>query len=356
MIDGPASEKIMRKLSFIFLFSFLLLWLYNAERDLYLVPPFHHVTPIDISQKLKERSHQYQRTDLGALALSYNFGLNFELSKEQKALHQRLALKHLFSPSGLHVSYIFGVLFWLKRKKGERFHLGLCIVVGILGLFSLALPAYYPLKRTLLFSFLSLLISFKFRIKTWWIFLTTFTLDGFFGSYTEAPLSFTYSFLFWGIILVEKNFTRRFFYLFLAQMLVSFFQGTLFYPLSLLANILILPLFSLLFPFIFFGFFSAWINISEWSLDLFQQVLQWMDTWTQSISFIVTPPIILCILMFFILSVFDIRKYFILVLLLTPMVLQTTDHKREERNFFQRGFLRQKKGPNLSVPLILKGK
>ncbi|MFZ4714011.1 MAG: ComEC/Rec2 family competence protein [Bacteriovoracaceae bacterium] len=322
----------MGKLFFIFFTTIILLITIDRERQNYLTPLFIKAkNSSEIDQFARDRVSQFKDPKMKALALSYVFGINKDLNKEEKDLHQKLNLKHLFSPSGLHLSSVLVWILWMRKKGWKKAKLVLWSIIMALCLSSLELTGYFPLKRTLWFQFLVLSLDFlapKYFNKpsSFALFLATMAIDFLFGSYDEASLSFTYSFLFWGIILTQNNFIKRLFFLSLGQLLVAYFAHYLVNPLSFLANAILGPIFTMLFPFIFFSLFTPWIFIAENTLRFFQTIMEFTANKIDFFPQISVKEFYLYFLMtLLIYMTFKVPKKTFVVLLLVSIPLKEID-------------------------------
>lgn len=181
-----------------------------------------------------------------AFILGDKSGITYSQKKDLKSL----GALHLLTPSGLHLSSFMGFLtLLLVLLKREKLKLPILIIAGIALLF---LPTFYSLKRTLFFSILGLALYEKwgFTGKSKLIFIFVFMGDFLFGSFNESPLSFTFSYLFFGTFIALSRFGYKtlFTSLFLNQILISYFLVEKFYLIGPLFGFLLTSLFSFLFP------------------------------------------------------------------------------------------------------------
>ena len=205
-----------------------------------------------LGQKLSSKNHT-------ELLLAYNTGYKKHLSRKLKNNYRLLNLYHLFTPSGIHLSAIYLLLFPLLkliRKKSKKIFI---ITNNLLCLAIMLLPGSYSLKRISLLRLIHFNQRFlPFRIGLVACFMIAFVLDYLFGTFADSPLSFAYSYLFLGIIITMATKPKLLlpFALMGGQIIVSYFQQT---PLTYwggLAGFFLTAIFSLLFP-VFFLFF--WI-------------------------------------------------------------------------------------------------
>jgi len=188
------------------------------------------------------------------------------LSPKLKKQFDLLELGFLFSPSGLHLSSFFLLLFiWTKKFAGKKTasRLKLLITIGCFCLPSLSI------KRIVI---LRLLIFLKIKLKKKWriehLFFVTFSISFLLGHYFQSPGGFIMSFLFMGTFISLSSFSRWqvMFGLFVSHLLISFFSGSM---VSLPALFLDLPLLF---------FFSALMSVSGIYLLTFQWIkFNWIE-------------------------------------------------------------------------------
>ena len=176
--------------------------------------------------------------------------------------YKTLALAHVFTPSGFHLSAIlWPVMFFLRKRRHK---VGLLSFIGAGLLF---LPGQSALKRMTLVK----LQQQFFGMKTG--FLMAMVLDIFWGSFSGCPLGFTYSFLFLGIIYSGAKGVTIVVWFFIAQVMIAFIQGSLISPLLLLISPVINFVLALILPFLFLFAWPLWgwqLSIGLWLLKFVQ--------------------------------------------------------------------------------------
>ncbi|PIP95068.1 MAG: hypothetical protein COV37_17585 [Bdellovibrio sp. CG11_big_fil_rev_8_21_14_0_20_39_38] len=199
------------------------------------------------------------RTDL---ARAYVWGDKSCLSPRVKKLHKKLQLLHLMTPSGLHYTsfalLLSPLMLWLRKKKAAHFLLRLIVWGYFHGVEKLQ-----AFKRMTLFHLLRALIP---KLDYRFSFLLVFVIDFIFGSYSQAPYSFSLSFLFISIIILSESTLTRILHLMLAQICVCFVFQQKWNLLASLLGMLITALFPLLFPL----YLLKWTTLSHYQLDLMQ--------------------------------------------------------------------------------------
>lgn len=196
------------------------------------------------------RQHQalrrvYAEREQADFLLSITLGEKRWLNPATKRLHQKFNLTHLFTPSGLHLGALLLILRPFLRAPLLR---------ALLYLTPLSLSGFYSCKRVgLLFACKTL---FK-GLSLYFLFLFIMALDFAFGTYKLSPLSFLYSFTYFGIFLVSHvdSKLKLFISLLRAQIILGFFTGSLVAPLGILMGLILTPLFCAFFPLCFLGVF-----------------------------------------------------------------------------------------------------
>lgn len=173
-----------------------------------------------------------------------------KISKKVTSIFKRYGFMHLLTPSGLHLSSLL-VLF--------KFSSILSFIFIIVFFFSLShYNAYHSLERVLFFNFLYILIN-RFLKRKWTIeaiFVLTIIFSILIGHLSQNPLSFCYSLLFWGtIILYKENPIKMLLYLNLALVLISAFMNQAVSPLSILVNPFITTMTTSFFPLLVLNYF-----------------------------------------------------------------------------------------------------
>lgn len=193
----------------------------------------------------------------------YFLGKSYLLQPWEKRYFRALTILHLFTPSGLHFTSLLLPIRLLLKKFKLKYRYTFVIKLIIILPFCF-LENFHSMRRVAIFAVLFLLQSKPNQNihrglpsktvpetnKLMHLFLATFLIDFINGSYSTSPLSFTYSFLFWGSILAGLNGPKWkvFSNLFIAQALMCFYQEENFWPLGFLFGQIITMLYSLIFP------------------------------------------------------------------------------------------------------------
>ncbi|WP_127718424.1 hypothetical protein [Halobacteriovorax sp. HLS] len=280
-----------------------------------------------------------------SLTRAFIIGDKRSLKKKQKQNFSILQINHLFTPSGIHFSsfFIFFIpLIRLLKRKNKIFlsallELSLCLM-------PFGLNQLYSLKRISLLRISNFFLKrTNLEIDFFYIFLVSFFFDFLFGTYRYSPLSFTFSFLFIGVLLSTPKSSFILISFFIANLIITFFFHTQLNILGFILGFLITTVFSLIFPFMFLSYWpSALVGI-----DLCSPFL-WMIKFFVNISSIVSrysPSVELDFFGFILLLIFSInRKFSILILTIlisssriynvpenrirTKATVDTKDHRR----------------------------
>ena len=264
-----------KTLSILFMSFFLLIHSHSISRN---QRSLKKPSKLDRQAKLlarKIKGHSQNKL-LGKFIVSIIFGFKRGIPKSWKRKLQILNLLHLFTPSGLHFSAILFFLTPLLNKL-SRYHINLKKVFLIsICISPFFLTGFYSLKRIALLKILSTFISR--RISFFWIFQLTFIIDFLRGSYFESPLSFTYSYLFLGILISQGKFSFQLMLaLFTGQILLSFSQQQSINLLGPMLGMGVTTLFTFFFPLLLISLlFIPFIGtiISEFLMSSFLKVIE----------------------------------------------------------------------------------
>ena len=275
----------------ILIISFVLLAILKAH-DLTSLAPFYQ------SQKTYKLHHfdaakkdaSEQEIELLELWESMLTGRSAPVSRWIKDQYKSLGLNHLFTPSGFHLSAV--LLPFMKFITRTKWQLIFLILIGI-GIFSLS--GQGALKRMVLIKFNQKILGQKTG------FALALLLDILFGSFTDSPTSFCYSFLFLGIIYSGSS--LLFLWFFFAQGLIAYFSGELISPLIIFLSPILNLAFAMAMPLLFVLAYP----LAQWQLFLGIKILsflQKMVEWSAQLSLIVPSwefnfGILLCFLLFY---------------------------------------------------------
>lgn len=248
------------------------------------------------------------------------------LRRKYKIALKEFGLIHLLTPSGIHLSSILGLfLLFLPR----RYHIGIfCLTLLIF----VTTSGLYSLKRVLYFQIITFFLKGKYKNQIG--FFLTFILDALLGGYLASPLSYAYSFLFWGVIIFsDKGFSQITINLFWAQ-LISIYFGT---GSVNLFSIIINPLFTGLYSFLFPLFsLNYWVLQLSWLTQLINDfhflILKSLYFFKQNLSLflIYSHPLILALPIFTIKK----KKNIIFILLFFCLNLNLSEHSSKDYKVF----------------------
>lgn len=230
-----------------------------------------------------------------------------KLDKKNKKDFKELGLMHLLTPSGLHFSSLI-IFFKFFPKK---------VSVFLVIFFSLPffwLEKYYSIKRVITFKVTYILLGNKIENKSYIAFIFTFLVDILFGNFSDSPLSFTYSFLFWGTIIFHKgSFLDLNYKLFTNLVLTNFISVQPVSIISILINSPLSLIFSFIYPILCFNF---WINLfnfqtkfSLWIIKYFINTIEVFNNYSAKIY----PNLMFIILILIIIGNLKFKKISILI-------------------------------------------
>ena len=180
-----------------------------------------------------------------ATQIGYKRSLDIKL----KEAFQNLGIMHLLTPSGIHLASILIVLNKLLPRKLLK------LILGVFYIFININGGFHSIRRILCFCLLKDFVKSP-KLN----FCITFMIDLVIGGYNSSGLSFSLSFLFWGIIIFSnKNKIELLINLFFSQALISFFFNAKISIFSIIINPIITSIFSSSF---FLLSFQYWIKLS----------------------------------------------------------------------------------------------
>ncbi|MBD65146.1 MAG: hypothetical protein CME62_08065 [Halobacteriovoraceae bacterium] len=172
------------------------------------------------------------------------------LSRKLKHIFKRYGLLHLLTPSGLHLSSLYFLLGLFNKWTQSA-------LLGVLFLIVAPLGGYLSLERVILFKILGLNIRLSAMTKL--IFILILSLLS--HNYQSSPLSFCFSLLFWGtIILFKDNKLKLMLLLNLSLHITSSIFDTPVKSSSLFINPLITSIMTFIFPLLFFNYLVGGFN------------------------------------------------------------------------------------------------
>ena len=186
-------------------------------------------------------------------------GRSGPVARWMKERYKLLGLNHIFTPSGFHLS---AVLWPLKQfLKTSRSQLTLYLLLGLCFFF---LPGMSALKRMLTIKSSQKIFGFKLG------FILAICFDITMGTFQDSPLGMTYSLMFLGLIYSGRTGLVLAFWIFLAQMMIAYFQGSFISPLLIVLNPLLSLLFGMIMPILLL---LSW-PLEDWQLNAGLGILQ----------------------------------------------------------------------------------
>ncbi len=280
-------------LNWIFLISITLLISLTWHEKLHLNKFYPYQRSLKL-QYLEEKEENLSKKDSKAFQVwkSILTGNTKKIDKTIKDQYSRLALSHVFTPSGFHLTAVMSPFIKIFSKK--IFKLIFIILICIL---AFNLNGLLALKR------MSLIKLFQFYLSNKIGFLSAITLDLIFGTFKNSPLSFTYSFLFLGIIYSDLTGIRIIFLFFFAQMLIAFFQSSTISLLLIVWSPILNLFFGLLLPIIFllsFPMFDWQLKSGIFLIEKFNMIVELADKTLTYLPILEMSLFTLIIFLFFI--------------------------------------------------------
>lgn len=247
-----------------------------------------------VLEHFQKARHKVAKEDLELLKLweSILTGRSAPLSKWIKERYKQLGLNHLFTPSGFHISAVLFPFMKLLKKNLHQF-----ILLLFLGFSLCFLPGLSALKR---------MVLIKGHQKALGLhsgFIIALLIDVLFGSFQKGVLSFTYSFLFIGIIYSGLQGLGLIIWFFIAQMFLAYFQGQDISPLLILFSPVVNIAFGIAMPVLFLFSFPLWewqlsigisiLKLLQFPIDLFVTLSQFVPRWEIHIGTILLIGLVL---------------------------------------------------------------
>lgn len=256
----------------IFLIAFALLLILKTHEKRSLSPYFKSERSLRLTQfEAVKKTASAQDLPFIELWESMLTGRVAPVDKWLKHEYKTLALAHVFTPSGFHLSALLWPMLFFFRKKSQKLW-----IFALIGCALSFLPGQSALKRMTMIKFQQQVLGLKTG------FIVALILDVLWGTFSASPLGFTYSFLFLGIIYSGAKGFTLFVWFFCAQVLISFIQGSLLSPLLLFLSPLINSLLALFLPFLFF---LAW-PLTQWQLSfgiVILKLMQFFVSWSYNL-------------------------------------------------------------------------
>ena len=265
---------------------------------------------------------------------AFILGDNGYIDDKVKKSYQLNGISHLFSVSGMHVSFIVLMLtFILKKFKWYE----ILLALGLL--FYSFLTNFMPsIMRSVIFFILCLVKKKrKWNIKTFYLFLIMTSCFLFYNSFYIYSIGFIYSFVISGALiyfsdtLKEKNYFKSLFKISVFSFLFSFpitmYNNFSINLLSPILNLFFVPLVSLvIFPLSFIVLFFSFLNpLFLFLTNILEQISLFCSKITM-LNFIFAKPSILFLLVYYIIIVFSIKKKQRFIILLIFVVIHYNIH------------------------------
>ncbi|MCO4753522.1 MAG: ComEC/Rec2 family competence protein [Bacteriovoracaceae bacterium] len=217
-------------------------------------------------QKLSRQSFKFRQSSesVGTEAL-YDAVVTGDKSGVSRALittMKEFGMMHLLTPSGLHLSSFLILFFLFPRVK-------LFVTVVLLIIFHFTV-GFLALKRMLIFYLINYWLK-NAKLS----FIATFFISLVSENYIESPLSFCFTFIFWGsIIFNDSGKWKLALNMFILQAIVACIFTQKINLAAIIINPLVTIVFSLVFPIVLVGYPVPGLHsIGLWVLEIFSHVI-----------------------------------------------------------------------------------
>lgn len=264
------------------------------------------------------------------------------LNRKTRRAYKNLNLYHLFTPSGIHL----GIFYLINRpliNLTSRLSPTLSLIYKfILSVWPWFINGFFSLKRI---GGMHLIKLLPINLSPKQIFFVFFTFDFFLGTYSMSPMSWTFSFLFLGIVFhtYQKSFLQFSLYLFSGQLLAAVFSYQEVYPLSFLPSFVLTAFFTPIFILSFTNNTLQFLGIelldkvTNFSIENFNAIV--LLTNNILINTFSLKPEIFTLLFTFGLLIKNKRLIFIALFLTAPRIYNLPDSRaRQSAYVFQNDF------------------
>lgn len=289
---------------------------------------------------LYDKSLKKDQTDI--LSTSFLCGNKRGLNRETKTAYKNLNLYHLFTPSGIHL----GIFYLMNKpvvKLASRLSPRISLIFKILlSIWPWFISGFLSLKRI---GGMHLIKLLPINLRPKQIFFIFFSFDFFIGTFSTSPMSWTYSFLFLGIVFhtYQKSFIQFSLYLFSGQLLAAVFSYQEVYPLSFLPSFILTALFTPIFIISFTNNSLHFLRIeflnevARSSVEIFNFIVILTNSFL--IHTFTLKPEIFTLLFTFGLLIKNKRLIFISLILSAPRIYNLPDSRaRQSAYVFQNDF------------------
>jgi len=259
---------------------------------------------------------QYLSEDVLNIYKSSITGNKKQIERTLKKRLKRYGLMHLLTPSGLHLSSLFFF--------GYLPELLILLLLTLIFIYITQFESYFSLERVILFKLIFNIAKYlKVKIPIEMIFLITMIFCTFTNNFISNPMSYLFSFLFWGTILIYKN--QRF-KMILFLNLSLHFSSILFDQEVLVSSLVLNPIFTTLFVFIFpiltLNYFLGGIGFINFIIEKYLSI--YLNTFTLISNYDPFPSVKLGIFSFVLIWFFLSKHKFKLALLILCLHIPQT--------------------------------
>lgn len=292
---------------------------------------------------LKKNYSQEYASTLSALCT----GEKKWLSRQIKKSYKSLALMHLLTPSGIHLG---AALFPLRFLSPLLPRFSFSFITLLIYIILMQIPSFFALKRVALYTGLK---STRWFSSSLLLFYFVFFIEIINGHYQQSPLSFLYSYLFWGTILCSQKQSASIIAtrLFVSLLLVNSLLATKTSWLSLLVNTPLSALVALFFPFLLFTYFTniSWGHfIASYLIQYLNSAITFLEKVAHSFPSINPDDVTILIGLYFLVTIkLSIRKPLLIFMLLisyAPGLNNNTSQIKYSKRKYQYAIPMQKIG------------
>ncbi len=210
------------------------------------------------------KSRQIKLSYGNAFQRAIFWGNKNQIKKETMKIFKDLNLVHIFTPSGLHFTVLRKFLFLFSALPFFNF-----ILFFLFRFYS----SFHSIQR------ITLIYLFKSYFSLESSFFITFILEFICGNWHTSPLSFAYSYLFLGSIVLTVKCRKS---IIISTLIISIIvsknlMSEMLYPLSLCFNFPLTALFSLMLPLFVFGiginFYTELCKLAWKSMSLVDPII-----------------------------------------------------------------------------------
>jgi len=263
---------------------------------------------------------------------TFILGNNDYIDSDINNSYQLNGINHLFSVSGMHVSFLSSIIIFLLKKINKKDVINY-IIVSLFLLFYMFLVDFTPStnRSVILYILISIKKVFNINIETLYLLIIDFIILIFINPFYIYNIGFIYSFTitFYLILLNKKLKSDNYFVSIFKVSIVAFIVGIPislynFYQINIMSvfyNLIFVPLISLIiFPLSFIVYiFPILDNLYIYVIDIVNNLSLWLSSFNTNLIFVI--PIILIIIIYYILITLMFYKKKVILLFIIFLLL-----------------------------------